>query len=487
MKSHQNRVHSWLKELRVAYHPQDGRAVLDQAASGLLDAFATAGHQLQKQPTSSTDLLLTTAPVGKALNWRDALIFTARRKFGLNRNPTVVTLVHLTRTEFQGLLERLERNLSRDEPDPEDFQFPGLADKAHQVLFEQGRRGGPILALERIIQAQAKSIRVVLVIGDNQPQLAFVFNLVGAHPRIEADEPDRFYQEIMLRLVTALSTDEITNHTPIGDEIPHEVWHSLGTVKSMKEASQRFGEKGFFTKMVRIEDLVNVPAVSDVVSSQYSEGCFATWDPEIRGLIATVTGSARPVQKDRITEEDLAVIAGVREDGEGALVRHVEGKRNDPPSSEAVEMIDMDDPLPQIEIAGQSVPVIRSKLHGHRGVAGFNPQLVEHVRLDLPYYHYPVSCATQAQAEGIKRAFSRSEALQNPEDPRQLVFTVLPGHGVVIAEKWVQGKEPFQVIWEAMDAGDLMIDNHVPQGLHAYVVQGSQSLLREDAELVLEK
>jgi hypothetical protein len=55
--------------------------------------------------------------------------------------------------------------------------------------------------------------------------------------------------------------------------------------------------------MVRVANLVSVPALNDAVSSQYSEGCYATWDAQINSLIATVTGSARPVEKDRLSED----------------------------------------------------------------------------------------------------------------------------------------------------------------------------------------
>jgi hypothetical protein len=89
------------------------------------------------------------------------------------------------------------------------------------------------------------------------------------------------------------------------------------------------------------------------------------------------------------------------------------------------------------------------------------------------YHHYPVTCATRAQARGIADAFSRAEALQDPEDPRQVVFTVLPGHGIIIVEKWVASAAPFQVIWEAMDAGSLEIDRLVPQGPVEYVPEGN--------------
>jgi hypothetical protein len=168
------------------------------------------------------------------------------------------------------------------------------------------------------------------------------------------------------------------------------------------------------------------------------------------------------------------VLVGVRPDQCGALTRQVEGKRNDRPSSEAVEMMDMDSLLPAITLGpawniSSPVPVVRSKLHGHRGIAAYDPRRVEYTPLDPPYYRYLVSCGTDAQAQGIKAAFARAEALRNPDDARQIAFTVLPGHGAFIVEKWVVGKAPFQVIWEAMDAGALQVDNRVPQGTMAYV------------------
>ena len=88
------------------------------------------------------------------------------------------------------------------------------------------------------------------------------------------------------------------------------------------------------------------------------------------------------------------------------------------------------------------------------------------------YHHYPVTCATAAQARGIADAFSRAEALRDPDDPRQVVFTVLPGHGIVIVEKWAVGAAPLQTVWEAMDSGALEIDSCVPQGPIEYVSEG---------------
>jgi hypothetical protein len=242
----------------------------------------------------------------------------------------------------------------------------------------------------------------------------------------------------------------------------------------MRVAGEQLGRRGFFTDMVVIGDLTAVPAMGDAVASQYSEGCFATWDPVISALIATVTGSARPVDKGRISEDDLAVIVGVRDDGRGALVRYITGKRNDPPSSEAVEMMSIDGALPTVSLGSDwgttgQVPVVRSKLHVHRAIGSYEPRHVEYVPMEAVYHHYLVTCGTDAQAQGITHAFARSRALQHPDDPRQIVFTVLPGHGTVVAEKWVPGTVPFQTIWQYVDAGYLRVQSTIPQGPMAYV------------------
>jgi hypothetical protein len=466
-------THKWLKELSVAFVPGETSSVLEQAVDGLLRHFELHGHAVLSEPHGRTDILLTTARFGEPIPWRKALFFTGRRQYGLQNNPTIYTLLHLTTTQYEGALQHFQSALEKQPPDPADFEFPGLAPQAYRVLLEQSRRAGPILALLRQVQAQTKSIRILMIVGDDRPVLAHHFDLVGAYPKIDMRNGNSQYEDLVLRIVTAMSTEEITDHQVAGDSISNSEWMGLSAPAAMLAAGTEFGRRNFFTEMVRISDLVQVPAVSEGVASQYSEGCFATWEPAIDALITTVTGSARPVEKDAIEYDDLAVIVGVRPNGKGALVRHVEGRRNDPPSSEAVELMDMDSLLPTIELGGgwplqARVPVVRSKLHGHRSVTSFDPSLAEHVMLDEPYYHYPVSCATGAQAEGIKVAFSRSKALQNPEDPRQLVFTILPGHGVVVAEKWLPGKAPFQAIWEAMDSEILEVDSQVPQGVLRY-------------------
>jgi hypothetical protein len=459
-------AHSWWRKISLSYVPAQESPLLSEFTTNLLDRFRQAGHTVSDLPSPETEVLLTTAKFDQPVRWRDAMIFTARRKYKLEHSPTVFTIVEATPEEVKEKLNYFQGALKKDPPDPKDFELAGLGPEAYHTLYEQGKRGGPILSLLRTVQTQAMSIRVVLLVGYDVPEEAYVFDLVGAHPLIEAADQEQFYADIMGRIVTAISTREITEHEQVGDPIPAEVWEKLQTPAGMQKAGYELGKRQFFTEMIMVTNLATVPAVPDAIASQYSEGCFATWDPDINGLVTTVTGSARPVVKDQLTDDELTVIVGVRPDGRGAQIRHVEGKRNDPPSSEAVELMEMDKDLPWIKNEnGLDVPVSRSKLHGHRGIITYSPEHVEHVFLEAPYYHFPVSCSTEAQAHAIYIAFTSSAVLLDPDDPRQVVFTILPGHGIVIAEKWVAGKEPFQVMWEYMDAGWLVVDNMIPQGL----------------------
>jgi hypothetical protein len=437
-------------------------------AQQLVQRFGDLGHILQEQPTDETDVVLTTARFGEPLSWRSAPAFQLRRQYGLAHTPQFWTVMQARPAELAALIAHFERALAKEPIDLADFAFPGLSPTAYRPLVEQGRRAGVILSVERLLQAQGLTLGILLVVGDEQPEYAYHFNLVGSYATSDARLPG-FYDDIVLRIATAMSADEVAKYVVEPPVVPQAGWAGLSTPKAMQRASLEFGNRDFFTEMVRIADLVSVPAMTDAVASQYSEGCFSTWEPALDALVATTTGSARPVDKGHLTQDDLAVVTGVQSNGRGVVVRQVEGLRNDPPSSEGFEMIDLDNALPKITLdstwgAASQVPVVRSKLHSHRGVKAFDSRLVEYVPLAPVYFALPVTCGTFAQAQGVRAVFAQAECLRNPDDPRQVAFTLLPTHGVFIVEKWVAGKEPFQVIWEYMDAGHLQIDRTVPQG-----------------------
>ena len=468
--------HAWWTPLRLSFVPGSRHPVVERLVPEFLEHLRRTGHAVDDSPGPATNVLLTTARYGEPVPWRRALMLSHRRAFRLQHSPTVLTLVVITPSEMAAILGRLEASLAKEPPDPAEFSFPGLTERAHRVLIEQGRRGGPMLSLVRLVQSQAICIRIILLVADDRPREAYHLDLVGAYPRVDWHDPAAFYEDMARRMATAVSTREVTQHIVQEPPLEAATWRSLKTPGEMMRASLEFGGRSFFTEMVRVADLVNVPGLAEAVSTQYSEGCFATWDERASALVTTITGSARPVDKGRITEAELALIVGVRPDGSGAVVRHVEGGGTIPPSSEAVEMIRMDAVLPRLRLPGAAgrVPILRSKLHGHRGVAAYDPARVEFVPLDAAYYAYPVSCSTEAQAVAIERAFSRAGCLQNPLDPRTIVFTVMPGHGLVAAEKWVPGKAAFQELWEAIDSGALTISRDVPQGWHEYRVNGGQ-------------
>ncbi len=154
-------VHPWLRNMHLAVVPGPTTPLLDQVLENLCLHAQRLGHRVQEKPDGQTDVLLTTALFGEPLPWRQALLFSARWRFSLPHTPTIYTLVQAAPTRFQALLEHLQRALAKEPPEPADFALSGLAPQAHRVLVEQGRRGGAILALERIVQAQAKCIRVL--------------------------------------------------------------------------------------------------------------------------------------------------------------------------------------------------------------------------------------------------------------------------------------------------------------------------------------
>src|SRR3990170_2109298 len=286
-----NPPHAWLRTIEVSFVPGPMSPMLEELTQGLLARFRDLGHRVVDKPTESTKVLFTTAPFGKSIPWREALFFSARRMFGLKHSPVLYTIIQVTPKEFDHWIGHFREALAKQPPRDEDFQFEGLSPSAPRVLIDQGARGGPILSLSRMLQAQAKSIRILLVVGDEHPVRAYHFDLVGAYPLSENTSREAFYTDIVLRTVTTESTFEVTNHELLEPMITREAWQGLSTPEAMHRGGNEIGSRGFFTDMVRIEDIVQVPAVTEGVARQYSEGCFATWDPRVQALIATVTGS----------------------------------------------------------------------------------------------------------------------------------------------------------------------------------------------------
>jgi len=206
-----------------------------------------------------------------------------------------------------------------------------------------------------------------------------------------------------------------------------------------------------------------------VISAQFSEGCYAAFDLDIPGLVTTASGSSRLVDKRSVGRGDQSIVVGIKPERDGTIVRRVEGMDSIMPSVEAVEMMGICQAVPGRlwrNSRGETVraPAVRSILHGHVGVAAFNPDHVECASLDPLFYRHLVSCGTGELANATAAAFARSEALRDPSDPRTVVFLEQPGHGVVVVEKWLEDKSAFDAIYECVAEGHLRVAMQVPQG-----------------------
>jgi len=255
--------------------------------------------------------------------------------------------------------------------------------------------------------------------------------------------------------------------------VPAELWESLASPDVMVRAGSMFTQFGFFTTPLYVEKLLGYRGISDAISAQFSEGCYAVYEPDIPGLLTTATGSSRLVDKRSISRLDQAVVVGTRSDHEGAMVRPVAGMDRVVPSVEAVEMMGLCERVPHHQHLNSHgspvmVPNVRAILHGHLGVAAYDPERVEAVMLAPLFYSQLVSCGTGALAEGTAAAFARSASLKDLSDPRRVIFLEQPGHGVMVVEKWPptdDGSQPFETIHDYLSRGVLQMTLDIAQGL----------------------
>ncbi len=240
-----NPTHAWLKTIEVAFAAGPMSPMLQEFTQGLLSRFQDLGHKVVETPTNETKVLFTTAPFGEAIPWREALFFSARRKFGLQHSPVLYTIIQIKPKQFDEWIGHFKEALAKEPRQEKDFQFDGLSSTAHKVLIEQGSRGGPILSISRMLQAQAKSIRILLTVGDEHPESVYHFDLVGAYPVTRYTSPEAFYSDIALRIVTTESTTEVTNHEVLEPIIDRQTWESMIGPKAMQRGGNEIGSPRF--------------------------------------------------------------------------------------------------------------------------------------------------------------------------------------------------------------------------------------------------
>ena len=110
--------------------------MLDRVVEGLQRAFVEFGHRWTDSPDATTDAFVTTARLHEPISWRQSPLFVGRRQWNLQHKPANYGLVHATPRQFRELLEHFTAALRKEPHGPEDFEFPGLADKAWEVLLK---------------------------------------------------------------------------------------------------------------------------------------------------------------------------------------------------------------------------------------------------------------------------------------------------------------------------------------------------------------
>jgi hypothetical protein len=403
----------------------------------------------------------------------ESLFFHAKRKYHLSRRPTLLTVVDVPEDEYRRWIDHFTELARLPEEALAGERYAGLGPQAVDVIAHQARRGGPELAFSRLLQAQSLSVRVMaLRTLAGQPYRAMHFDLAGARPVSDATDLEAFAADAGPRVLAAICAHEVKNHRFLDDPIPLDLWQSLDGPDAMIRAGTLFTDFGFFTTPFYIEKLLGYRGVSDAISAQFSEGCYAVYEADLQGMITTATGSSRLVDKRSISRGDQAVIVGLQPGRDGAIVRPVAGLEPVMPSVEAVEMLSLAQAVathPRRTRQGETVqvPNLRALLHGHLGVAAYDPDFVEMVELDPLFYTQLVSCGTGALAQGSAAAFGRSQALRRLEDPRRLVFLEQPGHGVMVAEKWPPEADTngaFETIHQYLLDGRLQMTLDIPQG-----------------------
>jgi hypothetical protein len=466
-------LHPWVRPISIAYLPAAPTPAVSQATDALLAWLRAAGSVVTSTPDAATDLIITTARLGTLVSRDEALLFHAKRKFRLPRRPKILTVVDVPEAEYHAWLASFSELAGQPADAPLTQQYAGLGPQAVEVIAHQARRGGPVLAFSRLVQAQVLSIRVLaLRTLDGRPYRAMHFDLAGARPVTDATDLDDFAADAGARILAAMCTDEVNHHTFLDDPVPADKWSRLRSPDLMIRAGSTFTEFGFFTTPIQVEKMLGYRGIGDAISAQYSEGCYAAFDPDLPGLVTTATGSSRLVDKRSITRMDQAVVTGVRPSRDGAIVRPVAGMETVVPSVEAVEMMGICEAVSRhrrrnADGEAVEVPNISALLHGHLGIEAFDPDRVEAVSLEPLFYTQLVSCGTGALAAGTAAAFARSAALRDLEDPRRIVVLEQPGHGVMIAEKWPGPDgphEPFATIHEYLRAGHLRMTLDIPQG-----------------------
>lgn len=279
---------------------------------------------------------------------------------------------------------------------------------------------------------------------------ATVCTLEGGHPTERHDLPDR----VRDRLVTGACASEVAGRYEIEpDVLAASAWHASPTPEDLAAAGARMGRLGLLPPPVRFADYVSpqLAAMYEAYFSSkgFSEGMLFAFDPGLDVLVVTATGGDG-VDKRHLGRDD--VVAVDHRAGPVLQVLAPRGRTPKAPSVEAWEIRALFAAAPTVrvgrseggrwmpcETGGREVPIIRSGIHAHVGVDAVDESVVETVELDRDRFPYGFGCGTDLMVEVGRDIARRSQAMNDPRDPRRYVRWHLLYHGEMAVELWKPG------------------------------------------------
>ncbi|MBI4770048.1 MAG: hypothetical protein HY784_06450 [Chloroflexi bacterium] len=93
-------MHPWTHPISVAYCPAYLDSVVEPAIHAVLDWFRASGGAVESRPDRETELILTTARFNQPVERDEALLFHAKRIYGLGHRPQILTVVSLRESEY---------------------------------------------------------------------------------------------------------------------------------------------------------------------------------------------------------------------------------------------------------------------------------------------------------------------------------------------------------------------------------------------------
>jgi hypothetical protein len=414
----------WWRPLNVAFVGEHrASARMAEYQSQLLESFRDQGHNIVTTSAADIDLLIDVAmipdgpePLVQRIPERSQpLMLTVMKDYQLKRRPhNLIVLVGVD--ESLGSWSHVD-----------------------------------VVSTARVAMGKIGSFKVVFVSGSGSDEVTYC-TLEGGHPT----ETHAKVNGLRDRLVASASAREVGGQFDvINDAISQATWSATQIPDEIVRAGHRMHQLGLLPRPQKISDYVS-PRMARVYErylglNGFSEGMLFAVDPLTGTTMVTASGSW-DVDKRALHRDEVTALSGIV--GGRVQVHAPVGIRPKGPSVEALEVLSLLEAVPRIRLSRDGsngwrldpsgeieVPIIRSGIHAHVGVAFADDSLVETIEPDRQLYPYGFGCGTDLMCEVARSTVARSSAINDPKDRRRYVRWPMLYHGEMVVELWKEGAE----------------------------------------------